>query len=40
MPLWSEILSAPDPEEYTIIDENNAKPPFIAIFYMFSKAGF
>jgi MinD-like ATPase involved in chromosome partitioning or flagellar assembly len=40
MPLWSEILLAPDPEVEFIIDESNAKntndkKPFVATFYSF-----
>ncbi|HWS84426.1 MAG TPA: AAA family ATPase [Ktedonobacteraceae bacterium] len=35
LPLWSEILSAPDPEEPVTIDEDNAKPPFVVTFYSF-----
>ena len=35
MPLWSEILSAPDPEEPAIVDEDNNKHPFVVTFYSF-----
>jgi hypothetical protein len=37
MPLWSEILLAPDPEEPVVIDEDedNNKRPFVVTFYSF-----
>jgi MinD-like ATPase involved in chromosome partitioning or flagellar assembly len=38
MPLWSEILLAPDPEEPAVIDEddeNSGKRPFVVTFYSF-----
>jgi MinD-like ATPase involved in chromosome partitioning or flagellar assembly len=35
IPLWSEILSAPDPEEPAAIDEDNTKAPFVVTFYSF-----
>lgn len=35
MPLWSEILSAPDPEKPAATDEDNVKLPFVVTFYSF-----
>jgi len=35
MPLWSEILSAPDPEEPATVDEDTNKRPFVVTFYSF-----
>src|SRR5260370_32598126 len=35
MPLWSEILSAPDLEEPDNVDEDNNTRPFVVTFYSF-----
>ena len=35
IPLWSEILLAPDPEEVVNIDEDSSKRPFVVTFYSF-----
>jgi len=35
MPLWSEILLAPDPLEVAPVDEDNNKRPFVVTFYSF-----
>ena len=35
MPLWSEILLAPDPVESATVDEDNNKRPFVVTFYSF-----
>src|SRR5690242_15257831 len=32
MPLWSEILSAPDPEEPATVDEDPNRLPFVVAF--------
>ncbi len=35
LPLWSEILSTPDPEESATIDEDSNKRPLVVTFYSF-----
>src|SRR6266704_5577834 len=35
MPLWSEILMAPDPEVAAPLDNDTAKRPFVVTFYSF-----
>ncbi len=35
LPLWSEILLAPDPEVPANVDDDNGKRPFVVTFYSF-----